>query len=153
MCPGQIGVGGNSTTVKSRKQFQTSKILTFSRRRPHAMSWLPDTAQVMDFVPRTSFTRIVNHYSGNAGVRRMNCAEQFCMMAFAQLTWRESLRDIVCTLASQFTTGEEPDYRVNRNRWSLSTAIPSLATSLKTRQGVIASRCGAWREQGGAPQA
>jgi hypothetical protein len=57
-------------------------------------------AQVMDFVPWTSFNRIVDRYSGNAGVRKMNCAEQFRVMAFAQLTWRESLRDIEVTLAA-----------------------------------------------------
>ena len=57
-------------------------------------------AQVMEFVPWTSFARIVNRYCGNAGVRRMNCAEQFRVMAFAQLTWRESLRDIEVTLGA-----------------------------------------------------
>ena len=57
-------------------------------------------AQVMGFVPWTSFARIVNRYSGNARVRRMNCAEQFRVMAFAQLTWRESLRDIEVTLGA-----------------------------------------------------
>ncbi len=57
-------------------------------------------AQTMDFVPWTSFGRIVERYSGNAGVRRMSCAEQFRVMAFAQLTWRESLRDIEVTLAA-----------------------------------------------------
>jgi Domain of unknown function (DUF4372)/Transposase DDE domain len=57
-------------------------------------------AQIMEFVPWTSFARIVNRYSGNAGVRRMNCAEQFRVMAFAQLTWRESLRDIEVTLGA-----------------------------------------------------
>src|SRR5450830_1309589 len=54
-------------------------------------------AQVMEFVPWTSFARIVERYSGNAGVRSMTCAEQFRVMAFAQLTWRESLRDIEVT--------------------------------------------------------
>ncbi len=57
-------------------------------------------AQVMDFVPWTSFGRVVERYSGNAHVRRMNCAEQFRIMAFAQLTWRESLRDIEVTLSA-----------------------------------------------------
>lgn len=57
-------------------------------------------AQIMEFVPWTSFGRIVDRYSGNAGVRRMTCAEQFRVMAFAQLTWRESLRDIEVTLAA-----------------------------------------------------
>ena len=55
-------------------------------------------AQVMEFVPWTSFTRIVQRYNADSGVRRLNCAEQFRIMAFAQLTWRESLRDIEVTL-------------------------------------------------------
>jgi len=55
-------------------------------------------AQIMEFVPWTSFARIVDRYSGNARARRMTCAEQFRAMAFAQLTWRESLRDIEVTL-------------------------------------------------------
>ena len=57
-------------------------------------------AQIMEFVPWTSFTRIVDRYAGNAGVRRLTCAEQFRVMAFAQLTWRESLRDIEVTLTA-----------------------------------------------------
>jgi len=57
-------------------------------------------AQIMEFVPWTSFSRIVDRYSGNAGVRRMTCAEQFRVLAFAQLTWRESLRDIEVTLGA-----------------------------------------------------
>ena len=57
-------------------------------------------AQIMEFVPWTSFSRIVERHSGDAGVRRMNCAEQFRVMAFAQLTWRESLRDIEVTLGA-----------------------------------------------------
>jgi len=57
-------------------------------------------AQAMEFVPWRSFGRIVDRYSGDSGVRRMNCAEQFRIMALAQLTWRESLRDIEVTLAA-----------------------------------------------------
>src|SRR5258708_33545998 len=57
-------------------------------------------AQVMEFIPWSSFARIVERYSGNAGVRRMSCAEQFRVMAFAQLPWRESLRDIEATLGA-----------------------------------------------------
>ncbi len=57
-------------------------------------------AQVMEFVPWTSFTRIVQRYAGNAGVRTLSCAEQFRAMAFAQLTWRESLRDIEASLSA-----------------------------------------------------
>jgi hypothetical protein len=57
-------------------------------------------AQVMEFVPWTSFSRIVQRYGGNSGVRTLSCAEQFRAMAFAQLTWRESLRDIEASLSA-----------------------------------------------------
>ena len=57
-------------------------------------------SQVMEFVPWTSFARIVERYSGNAGVRTLSCTEQFRAMAFAQLTWRESLRDIEASLSA-----------------------------------------------------
>src|SRR3989304_4764609 len=57
-------------------------------------------AQVMEFVPWTSFSRIVQRYGGNSGVRTISCAEQFRAMAFAQLTWRESLRDVEVTLSA-----------------------------------------------------
>ena len=57
-------------------------------------------AQLMDFLPWTSFGCIVAEYGGNAGVRSFPCTEQFRAMAFAQLTWRESLRDIEVCLAA-----------------------------------------------------
>jgi len=57
-------------------------------------------AQVMEFVPWTSFARIVHRYSGDAGARKLSCTEQFRAMAFAQLTWRESLRDIEASLSA-----------------------------------------------------
>jgi transposase len=57
-------------------------------------------AQVMDFLPWKTFHRIVARHGGDKGVRTLTCAEQFRAMAFAQLTCRESLRDIeVCLLA------------------------------------------------------
>ncbi|GAB1232419.1 IS4 family transposase [Ferrigenium sp. UT4] len=59
-------------------------------------------AQIMEFVPWTSFARIVARYGGDSGVRSLACTEQFRAMAFAQLTYRESLRDIeTCLLANQ----------------------------------------------------
>ena len=45
-------------------------------------------AQIMAFVPWTSFSRILQRYAGDAGVRSQTCAEQCRAMAFAQLTWR-----------------------------------------------------------------
>src|SRR6516225_10792874 len=58
-------------------------------------------AQIMDFIPWTSFGRIVARYHGNARVRTLPCTEQFRVMAFAQITWRESLRDIEACLFAQ----------------------------------------------------
>ncbi len=55
----------------------------------------------MDFLPWTSFQRIVDRYRGDHRVRVLSCAEQFRVMAFAQLTFRESLRDIEACLSAQ----------------------------------------------------
>ena len=57
-------------------------------------------AQLMDFVPWTSFRRIVARYDGDRRVRSLNCAEQFRVLAFAQLTCA-SLRDIEACLSAQ----------------------------------------------------
>ena len=58
-------------------------------------------AQVMDFLPWKTFHRIVARYGGDHHIRTLRCAEQFRVMAFAQLTYRESLRDIEVCLAAQ----------------------------------------------------
>ena len=58
-------------------------------------------AQLMDFLPWSTFQRVVDRYHGNRGASRFACAEQFRAMAFAQLTYRESLRDIEVCLSSQ----------------------------------------------------
>ena len=59
-------------------------------------------AQIMEFIPWSSFARIVARYGGDSRVRSLACTEQFRAMAFAQLTYRESLRDIeTCLLANQ----------------------------------------------------
>ena len=60
-------------------------------------------AQLMEFVPWSSFTRIVARYSGDARVSALLSTEHFRIMAYAQLTWRESLRDIEVTLAAHAT--------------------------------------------------
>ncbi len=51
-------------------------------------------AQLMDFIPAYEFARCVDRYQGNYKVSRFSCWDQFLCMAFAQLTYRESLRDI-----------------------------------------------------------
>jgi len=57
-------------------------------------------SQVIDFVPRHTFRRRVERYRGDYGVRRFRCWQQFLAMLFAQLTYRESLRDIEACLAA-----------------------------------------------------
>ncbi len=59
-------------------------------------------AQVMEFVPWKTLGRVIQRHCGDAGVRTLSCADLFRVMAFAQLTWRESLRDIeVCLRANR----------------------------------------------------
>jgi len=57
-------------------------------------------AQVMEYVPWKTFGRIIERHGGNAGVRTLDCANVFRVMAFSQLTLRESLRDIESCLAA-----------------------------------------------------
>lgn len=58
-------------------------------------------AQLMDFLPWTTFARVVDRYDGNRRVRTFPCTEHYRVMAFAQLTYRESLRDIEACLSAQ----------------------------------------------------
>ena len=55
-------------------------------------------AQLMDFVPTYEFRQCVERYNGNYKVKTFSCLDQFLCMAFAQLTYRESLRDIEACL-------------------------------------------------------
>ena len=57
-------------------------------------------AQVMEFVPWNTFGRIAERHQGDAGTLTLSCADLFRVMAFAQITWRESLRDIEACLAA-----------------------------------------------------
>lgn len=59
-------------------------------------------SQIMDFLPIYEFQKCVDRYNGNHKVKRFTCMDQFLCMAFAQLTYRESLRDIeACLRAAQ----------------------------------------------------
>jgi hypothetical protein len=82
-------------------------------------------AQVMEFVPWTSFARIVQRYGGNSGVRTLSCAEQFRAMAFAQLTWRESLRDIEASLSANASKLYAMGFRASVRRSTLADANES----------------------------
>jgi hypothetical protein len=55
----------------------------------------------MDYLPLHTFHRCVQQYRGNYKVKSFKCLDQYLSMAFAQLTYRESLRDIVVCLRAQ----------------------------------------------------
>jgi len=82
-------------------------------------------AQVMEFVPWTSFARIVQRHGGNAGVRSLSCAEQLRAMAFAQLSWRESLRDIEASLSANSAKRYAMGFRSAVKRSTLADANES----------------------------
>ena len=51
-------------------------------------------SQLMDFLPMPQFQRCVERYNGNYHIKTFSCFDQFLYMVFAQLSYRESLRDI-----------------------------------------------------------
>ena len=70
-----------------------------------------------------TFNGYVTRYSGDKGVRTMSCAEQFRVMAFAQLTYGESLRDIEVSLSVQASSCTTWDFasRYGARRWPMPT--------------------------------
>ena len=58
-------------------------------------------AQLMEHLPLTTFRRCVARYGGHHKVQHFTCLDQYLSMAFAQLTFRESLRDIETCLRAQ----------------------------------------------------
>ncbi len=79
-------------------------------------------AQVMEFVPLSVFRRCVAKYQGNKKVRTFTCLDQFLCMAFAQITYRESLRDIEACLRSQSNKLYHMGIRGNVSRSTLADA-------------------------------
>jgi transposase len=57
-------------------------------------------SQFLEFLPKHEFTQCVARYQGNRRARKFRCWDQFMVMAFAQITYRESLRDIETCLRS-----------------------------------------------------
>jgi Domain of unknown function (DUF4372)/Transposase DDE domain len=79
-------------------------------------------AQLMDFLPWSTFDRIVARYDGNRAVRTLSCAAQYQAMAFAQITYRESLRDIEACLSAQSAKLYHMGFRGPVRRSTLSDA-------------------------------
>ena len=79
-------------------------------------------SQLMDFLPMHKFRQCVDRYQGNKGVRTFTCLDQFICMAFAQLTYRESLRDIECCLRAMREKLYHIGIRGNISRSTLADA-------------------------------
>jgi len=79
-------------------------------------------SQVLDFLPMHQFRQCVSRYGGNKGVRTFTCLDQFICMAFAQLTYRESLRDIQCCLRAMREKLYHIGIRGNISRSTLADA-------------------------------
>jgi len=79
-------------------------------------------AQVMSHLPLTTFRRCVARYDGEHKVKHFTCLDQFLCMAFAQLTYRESLRDIEACLRSQSAKLYHMGFRSTVSRNTLANA-------------------------------
>jgi Domain of unknown function (DUF4372)/Transposase DDE domain len=79
-------------------------------------------AQVMDHLPRDAFQSCVARYQGEHKVKRFSCLDQYLCMAFAQLTYRESFRDIEACLRAQSSKLYHLGMRGNVARNTLANA-------------------------------
>jgi len=101
-------------------------------------------SQVMDFMPINDFHRCVDRYHGNYKVQNFSCLDQFRCMAFAQLTFRESLRDIEVCLRSirsklyhmgiRSTIARNTLANANRNRdWRIYADVAQILINIARR--------------------
>lgn len=82
-------------------------------------------SQLMEHLPLTSFRRCVARYGGHHKVKRFTCLDQYLSMAFAQLTFRESLRDIEACLRAQSSKLYHLGIRSSVSRNTLANANAS----------------------------
>src|ERR671922_944051 len=79
-------------------------------------------AQLMEHLPLHTFRRCVARYRGERKVKSFSCLDQYLCMAFAQLTYRESLRDIEACLRAQSSKLYHMGIRANVARNTLANA-------------------------------
>jgi len=79
-------------------------------------------SQIIDHLPMHTFRRCVQRYRGNRKIKRLSCLDQYLCMAFAQLTYRESLRDIEACLGAQHNKLYHMGIRAAVSRNTLSNA-------------------------------
>jgi hypothetical protein len=108
-------------------------------------------AQLMEYAPWHTFRRVVTKYRGDFNIRTFSCMDQFLCMAFAQLTFRESLRDIIACLRAQpkklyhlgirgkisrsalADANEERDWRIY---WEFAQALIRMARRLYAKEPI-----------------
>jgi len=81
--------------------------------------------QAISFITKYEFDKFVNKYNGNYKTRHFSCWDQFLAMSFAQLTYRESLRDIEACLQTRGRRLYHLGFRGNITRTNLSNANES----------------------------
>ena len=79
-------------------------------------------SQILDFIPKHRFRTCVNRYNGNYNVKSFSCFDQYLTMTFAQLTYRESLRDIETCLRALKDKLYHCGFRGNISRTTLADA-------------------------------
>jgi hypothetical protein len=79
-------------------------------------------SQLMDWLPKRKFDTCAQRYHGNHWVKRFSCWEQFLTMAFAQLTYRESLRDIETCLRALQPKLYHSGFRTRASRSTIADA-------------------------------
>ena len=82
-------------------------------------------SQIMSFVSKYEFDKQVNQFNGDYKTRKFSCWDQFLAMGFAQLTYRESLRDIEACLQSQSHRLYNLGFRGNITRTNIANANES----------------------------
>lgn len=96
-------------------------------------------SQVMQHLPLTTFRRCVARYHGAHKVKTFSCLDQFLCMAFAQLTYRESLRDIEACLRAQHAKLYHMGFRavISRNTLANANAVRDWRIYADYAQGLI----------------
>jgi len=79
-------------------------------------------SQILDHLPMHTFRRCIQRYRGHYKMQRFSCRDQYLCMAFAQLTYRESLRDIEACLRAQHSKLYHMGIRARVSRSTLTDA-------------------------------
>jgi len=106
-------------------------------------------AQVMEHLPLATFGRCVTRHKGHRKVKRFTCLDQYLCMAFAQLTYRESLRDIEACLRAQASKLYHLGIRsqVSRNTLANANATRDWRIYCEFAQGLIRTARGLYVDE------